>query len=314
MEKRSLGRSDIMIEPLFLGGNVFGWTADEAASFAVLDAFVDEGFSAIDTADVYSLWVPGNRSESEKIIGRWMKSRGNRAKVVLATKVGAELGEGQKGLSAKWIETAVENSLSRLQTDYIDLYQSHVPDASTPHEETLAAYDKLVKAGKVRVIGASNFDEKMLGDASAQSSANGLVCYETLQNEFNLYTRDTYEGPIQDYVVANGMTAIPYFSLASGFLTGKYRSTTDLGKSQRGGDIGKYLDEKGMKILAALDEVSAATGAELAEISLAWINSQPGIAAPIASATSVQQLKSLARGARLKLSDQHLKVLTDAGK
>ena len=189
-----------------------------------------------------------------------------------------------------------------------------MPDASTPHEETLAAYDKLVKAGKVRVIGASNFDEKMLGDASAQSSANGLVCYETLQNEFNLYTRDTYEGPIQDYVVANGMTAIPYFSLASGFLTGKYRSTTDLGKSQRGGDIGKYLDEKGMKILAALDEVSAATGAELAEISLAWINSQPGIAAPIASATSVQQLKSLARGARLKLSDQHLKVLTDAGK
>ena len=314
MEKRSLGLSEIKIEPLFLGGNVFGWTADEAASFAVLDAFVDEGFSAIDTADMYSRWVPGNDSESERIIGRWMKARGNRTKIILATKVGADLGDGQKGLSAKWIEKAVENSLTRLQTDFIDLYQSHVPDPTTPYEETLAAYDKLVKGGKVRVIGASNFDEKMLGDAAAQSSSKSLVRYETLQNEFNLYTRSTYEGPIQDYVVANGMTAIPYFSLAAGFLTGKYRSSSDLVKSQRGGGIGKYLDEKGYRILAAMDQVSEATGSALSEIALAWINAQPGIAAPIASATSVDQLKSLARGARLQLSSEHLKTLTEAGK
>lgn len=313
MEKRPLGQSGISIEPLFLGGNVFGWTADEPTSFAVLDAFVAEGFSAIDTADVYSKWVPGNDSESEKIIGHWMKARGNRSQIVLATKVGADLGDGKKGLSASWIEKAVEDSLRRLQTDYIDLYQSHVPDPSTPEEETLNAYAKLVKAGKVRAIGASNYDTALLSHARSLSDTKSLPVYQTLQNEYNLYTRDKFEGPVQDFVVEHKMGAIPYYSLASGFLTGKYRSKADLSKSPRGEDIESYLDGKGMKILAALDAVSAKTGAAAAEIALAWLNAQPGITAPIASATSVKQLESLARGARLVLSADDVKLLTEAG-
>ncbi len=313
MIKRPLGHAGIGIVPLMLGTNVFGWTADEAASFAVLDAFLDEGFNAIDTADVYSRWVPGNDSESERIIGRWMQARGNRSQVVLATKVGSDMGQGRRDLRASWIEQAVEGSLRRLQTDVIDLYQTHWPDPATPEEETLRAYDKLIKAGKVRAIGASNYDAGLLSQALDLSRDKGLPQYQTLQNEYNLYSRSSYEGAVQDRVVAEGMGAIPYYGLASGFLTGKYRSPADLAQSPRGAGIGKYLDARGLRILSAMDQVSENTGAALAEIALAWILAQPGIAAPIASATSVAQLRSLARGARLVLGADDLKALTKAG-
>ena len=313
MIKRPLGRTGIDIAPLMLGTNVFGWTADEATSFAVLDAFIAEGFSAIDTADVYSRWVPGNDSESERIIGRWMKARGNRALVVLATKVGSDMGQGCKDLSATWIEQAVEASLRRLQTDVIDLYQTHWPDPQTPEEETLGAYDKLIRAGKVRAIGASNYDAALLAKAFDLSRDLGLPKYQTLQNEYNLYSRSSYEGAVQDLVLAEGIGAIPYYGLASGFLTGKYRREADLGQSQRGAGVAKYLDARGLRILAAMDQVSGRTGAALAEIALAWIKAQPGITAPIASATSVAQVESLARGARLVLSPDDLAALTQAG-
>ena len=313
MTKRRLGRTDIFIEPLVLGTNVIGWTADEKTSCAVLDAFVAEGFTAIDTADVYSLWVPGNKSESEKIIGRWLKARGNRDKVQILTKVGSDMGQGKNSLSAAWIEKAATDSLTRLQTDYIDLYQSHWPDPTVTHEETLGAYDKLIKAGRVRFIGASNFDETLLREALSTSEARALPRYETLQNEYNLYTRSKFEGPIQDLVLKEGLSGLAYFSLASGFLSGKYRSAADFGKSARGGGMSKYLDDKGRRILAAQDTVSERTGASPAEIALAWVNAQRGIAAPIASATSIEQLASLARGARLTLSPNDLALLTDAG-
>lgn len=312
MTKRPLGRSGIAIEPLMFGTNVIGWTADEKTSFAVLDAFLAEGFSAVDTADVYSRWVPGNDSESEKIIGRWMKARGNRAQVVLATKVGSDMGQGRLDLRASWIVKAVEDSLTRLQTDVIDLYQTHWPDPATPEDETLGAYDTLIKAGKVRAIGCSNYDETLLGTALALSKARHLPRYETLQNEFNLYSRAGYQGKVQDMVVAEGLGALSYFSLASGFLTGKYRSAADFGKSPRGGSMGKYLDAAGLALLAAMDTVSARTGAALSEIAIAWIVAQPGIAAPIASATSVRQVESLARGARLVLAAEDLALLTAA--
>lgn len=314
MEKRQLGRSGIAIAPFILGTNVIGWTADEKTSFAVLDAFLAEGFTAIDTADVYSRWVPGNDSESERIIGRWLKARGNRDKVHVFTKVGSDVGQGKKDLSAAWIEKAVEASLTRLQTDYIDLYQSHWPDPTVSQEETLSAYDKLIKAGKVRAIGASNYDEKLLGEALKLSAEKGLPRYETVQNEFNLYTRDKYEGPVQDLVVAEGLSSIPYYGLAAGFLTGKYRTPEDLKGKARGGSAERYLNDKGLKVLAAMDAVAKRTGAAHAEIALAWINAQPGIGAPIASATSVEQLASLARGARLVLDKDDLALLDAAGR
>ena len=312
METRALGRSGISIAPLMLGSNVFGWTADEAASFAVLDAFVAAGFTAIDTADVYSRWVPGNDSESERIIGRWMKSRGNRNRVVIATKVGSDMGQGRRDLRASWIVKAVEGSLTRLQTDVIDLYQTHWPDPETPEEETLGAYEGLIKAGKVRAIGCSNYDAELLGRA-LNLAAKGMPRYETLQNEYNLFSRAAYEGAVQDRVVAEGMGALPYFSLASGFLTGKYRTAADFGQSARGAGMAKYLTPRGLAILAAMDGVAARTGAKHAEVALAWINAQPGITAPIASATSVAQVESLARGARLTLSAGDLASLTKAG-
>ena len=314
MTKRRLGRSELMIEPLVLGTNVVGWTADEPTSFAVMDAFVDEGFSAIDTADSYSRWVPGNDSESEKIIGRWMKARGNRDKIVLMTKVGSDMGQGHRDLSAKWIEEEVEHSLKRLQTDYIDLYQSHWPDPNTPQEETLKAHDRLIKAGKVRVIGTSNHDAGLLTEAVEISRREGIARYETLQNEFNLYMRDKFEGAVQDICVKEQISGIHYFGLAAGFLTGKYRVPADAQKSPRGkGVVDKYLNPKGLSILSALDAVSARTGAALGEIALAWVAAQPAVAAPIASATSVEQVKSLARGARLSLSEADLKALSAAG-
>ncbi len=315
MSKRRLGRSELEIEPLVLGGNVFGWTDDEATSFAVLDAFVDAGFNAIDTADVYSRWLPGHQGgESETILGKWMKSRGNRSRVVLMTKVGADMGQGHNDLSARWIEQAVENSLRRLQTDVIDLYQSHWPDPNTPQEETLTAHDRLIKAGKVRAIGSSNQDVALLTEALEISKRRGLARYETIQNEFNLYSRDKFEGPVQDLCVREGISGLAYYGLAAGFLTGKYRSEADFSKSPRGARMAKYLDAKGRRILSAMDAVSARTGAALAEIAIAWIIAQPGIGAPIASATSVQQLESLVRGASLQLSPEDLRELTDAGR
>jgi aryl-alcohol dehydrogenase-like predicted oxidoreductase len=314
MAKRKLGRTDLSIDPIVLGTNVVGWTIDEKTSFEVLDAYVAEGFAAIDTADLYSRWVPGNDSESEKIIGRWMKARGNRDQVLVFTKVGADMGQGHPDLSAKWIEEEVEASLARLQTDYIDLYQSHVPDPKTPQEKTLEAYDRLVKAGKVRFIGASNYDVALVSEALEISRREGIARYDTLQNEFNLYTRNKLEGPLQDLCVKEQVSGIHYYGLARGFLAGKYRKPEDAAKSPRGKSaVDTYLNDKGRRILAALDAVSARTGAALSEIALAWVAAQPGVAAPIASATSVEQVRSLARGARLTLSDADLAELTVAG-
>jgi aryl-alcohol dehydrogenase-like predicted oxidoreductase len=315
MTKRRLGRSELMIEPWVLGTNVVGWTADEPTSFAVMDAFVDEGFNAIDTADSYSRWVPGNESDSEKIIGRWMKARGNRDKVLIFTKVGSDMGQGHRDLSAKWIEQEVEASLKRLQTDHIDLYQSHWPDPNTPQEETLKAHDRLIKAGKVRAIGTSNQDETLLSEALEISEREGIARYETIQNEFNLYNRDKFEGPVQDICLREQISGIHYYSLASGFLSGKYRTQADAQKSPRGrGVVNTYLNDKGRRILAAMDNVAARSGAALSEIALAWVAAQPAVAAPIASATSIEQVKSLARGARMELSAADLEQLTAAGR
>lgn len=257
--------------------------------------------------------MPGNDSDSEKIIGRWLKARGNRDKVHLFTKVGSDMGQGKTDLSAKWIAESVEGSLRRLQTDHIDLYQSHWPDPTVNHEETLEAYDRLIAAGKVRFIGASNYDAALLSAALAAADARGLPRYQTLQNEYNLYTRDRFEGPVQELVLREGLSVITYYSLASGFLSGKYRSKDDLGQSPRGKGIAKYLDDRGMRILAALDTVADRTGAAHSEIALAWIAAQPGVAAPIASATSLAQMQSLMNGARLALAPDDLALLTAAG-
>ena len=313
MTKRRLGRSELFIDPLVLGTNVFGWTADEKTSFDILDAYVGEGFTAIDTADAYSRWVPGNESESEKIIGRWLKARGNRDKVLIFTKVGSDMGQGKRDLSAKWIAEAVEGSLKRLQTDYIDLYQSHWPDPTVTQEETLTAYDKLIKAGKVRYIGASNYDTALLSEALRLSDQLGLPRYETLQNEYNLVTRDKYEGDVQDLLIKNGLSAITYYGLAAGFLSGKYRKQEDL-VGARSGSVQRYFNDKGLKVLAAMDDVSSRAGAALPEIALAWVAAQPGVAAPLASATSTTQLQSLVRGARLTLAVEDVKLLNEAGK
>jgi len=309
MTKRQLGRTDLSFEPLVFGGNVFGWTLEEAETFKVLDAFLDAGFAAIDTADSYG------KGKSETILGNWMKARGNRARVVVMTKVASEMASPEeKGLSARWITAEVENSLRRLQTDHIDLYQSHRPDPETPQAETLEVYDRLVKAGKVRWIGASNFSAEQHAEAEALSIGKGWTRYESEQPEYNLYARDRFEGSLQDFCIANQIGVIPYFSLAAGFLTGKYRSEADFGQSPRGARMGRYLDDKGLRILAAMDKVAAETGAKLAEIALAWLNAQPGVTAAIASATSLEQLASLAKGVRLELSPAQLEALTAAGR
>lgn len=312
MDRRPLGRSELVIEPLVLGGNVFGWTADQAKGFEILDAYVDQGFTAIDTAEGYPNWVPGNPpGMSETIIGEWLKARGNRAAVHIFTKVNSNK---TSGLSADAIKTSVEASLKRLQTDYIDLYQSHWPDPNVEHEETLAAYDVLVRAGMVRVIGASNYTAEMLKEANEVSVIKSLPRYESIQPRFNLYDRGEFEGALQDFAVENEVGVITYYSLAAGFLTGKYRSDADFGKSQRGGGAKAYLDDKGHKILAALDQVAEANKATPAEVALAWLVAQPGVTAPIASATSVEQVESLAKGVRLKLSDEDVAALTAAGR
>jgi aryl-alcohol dehydrogenase-like predicted oxidoreductase len=315
MQKRKLGRSGLEVSPLAFGGNVFGWTADEATSFKLLDRFVGEGFNFIDTADMYSKWVPGNKGgESETIIGKWLKKSGKRDKVVIATKLGMEMAPGKKGLSPAYIKSAVEDSLKRLQTDYIDLYQSHTDDAETPLADTLGAYDKLIKAGKVRVIGASNYGAERFEEALAVSKKNNLPRYESMQPNYNLIDRADFESKMQDVCVRNDVGVISYFSLASGFLTGKYRSEADLAKGPRGQMVKKYLNDKGFKVLDALDSVAKETSSTPGRVALAWVLAQPAIAAPIASATSLPQLEDLFAATRLKLDAGALQRLDAASR
>lgn len=315
MEKRALGRSGLEVSPLCFGGNVFGWTADAATSFRLLDRFVDAGLDFIDTADSYSTWVPGHQGgESETIIGDWLKARGGRDKVVIATKVGSEMGPGKKGLSAAYIREEVEASLRRLKTDHIDLYQSHWDDPQTPFEETLGAYKELIDAGKVRAIGASNLDAKRLKEALDTSARAGLPRYESLQPHYSLAERAGYEGELEDLCRAEGLGVITYFSLARGFLTGKYRSEADLGQSPRGEGIGQYLNERGMRILAALDDVAGQHGARPAQVALAWLMARPGVTAPIASATRPEQLEDLIAATRLRLGPADIGRLDEASR
>jgi aryl-alcohol dehydrogenase-like predicted oxidoreductase len=302
MQRRRLGRSDLQVSPICFGGNVFGWTVDESSSFRLLDGFLAAGANFIDTADMYSTWVPGHvGGESETIIGRWMKSRGNRDQVILATKVGSPMGPDKKGLRPAYMREAVEASLRRLQTDYIDLYQSHRDDADTPQEETLTAYADLVRQGKVRVIGASNFTADRMREALAISARQGLPRYESLQPEYNLYARAGYEAELEPLCRREEIGVIGYFSLASGFLTGKYRSEADFAKSPRGEDMGSYLNARGLRILAALDAAAKDLGATPAQVAIAWLVARPGITAPIASATNDAQLADLIAGATLRL-------------
>src|SRR5215216_1395361 len=313
METRELGHSGLKVSPLCFGGNVFGWTADGQRSFELLDAFIAAGFNFIDTADVYSRWVPGNQGgESEAIIGKWMKSRGNRSRIVIATKLGMEM-RGAKGLSKAHIRASLEGSLQRLQTDYVDLYQSHRADPETPIEETLAAYAELIKAGKVRVIGASNYNVTELGAALDMSARLNLPRYETLQPEYNLCLREPYEQELEPVCLKHGLGVISYYSLAAGFLTGKYRSDKDFDKSPRGLGMKKYLDARGLRILAALDTVAAETNATPAQVALAWLIARPSITAPIASATTRAQLDEFAGAVSLKLGADAIQRLNDAG-
>ena len=313
MIKRKLGNSGLEVAPIAFGGNVFGWTVDEAMSFKLLDAFVGAGFSLVDTADLYSRWVPGNTGgESETIIGNWFKQSGKRDAVVLATKVGMDMGGEKKGLSRKYILRAVENSLKRLQTDRIDLYQSHTDDPETPLDETLEAYFQLIKQGKVRAIGASNYTEPRLGEALAASETNRLPRYETLQPWYNLFDREEYESGLEALCLKKGLGVITYYSLASGFLSGKYRSEHDLAKSARGGGVKKYLTRRGFRILDALDRVAAAHNSTPATVALAWLIARPSVTAPIVSATNPAQLDELLRAAALVLGNDAVDLLNTA--
>jgi len=314
MTKRRLGATDLEISPLVFGGNVFGWTADRATSFALLDAFVDAGGTMIDTADVYSAWVPGHTGgESEAVIGEWLRTSGKRDKVLIATKVGMLPGEGGEKLAPARIAAACEASLKRLGTDRIDLYFAHQDDEATPQEAALEAFDRLVDAGKVRVLGASNFHAARLKSANEAATAAGLPHYHVLQPEYNLVSRHKFEGELQDYCIGHNIGVVPYYGLASGFLTGKYRSADDLGKSVRGGRMADLLEGKGRKVLNTMDEVAAESGATLAQIALAWLIAQPGVTAPIASATSVKQLAELMPAVTLGLTPDQLARLTEAG-
>jgi aryl-alcohol dehydrogenase-like predicted oxidoreductase len=313
MKKRKLGNSDLFVYPIAFGGNVFGWTADEKKSFEILDGFTHAGFNFIDTADVYSAWVPGNAGgESETIVGNWMSQRNNRDKIILATKVGAPMGPDKKGLSKKYIFQAVEDSLKRLKTDYIDLYQSHYDDLDTPIQETLEAYHQLIKEGKVRWIGASNLSPERLTESLEIAKKLNLPKYQTLQPEYNLYQREGYEKNFEQIVQDNNLGTINYYALASGFLTGKYRSEADLNKSQRGGAVKNYLNERGFKILKALDDVSEQYSADQASIALAWLIARPSITAPIASVTSLDQLEDLKKAATLNLNVEDIAILDEA--
>jgi aryl-alcohol dehydrogenase-like predicted oxidoreductase len=312
MEKRELGKSGIQVAPFAFGGNVFGWTADEKTSFTLLDGFLDAGFDFVDTADVYSRWVPGHTGgESEAIIGNWLKTTGKRDQIIIATKVGKPM-DNEKGLSKAYITKAVEASLKRLQTDYIDLYQSHDDDSDTPLEETLETYTDLIKQGKVRAIGASNYSASRFREALQVSKDNGFARYKSLQPEYNLYDRKEYETEYESLCRESSIGVITYYSLASGFLTGKYRSENDLNKSKRGGGVKKYLNGRGYKILAALDKVAEEYNATPASIALAWVMARPGITAPIASATNIQQLNELTKAASLNLKSEAIELLTAA--
>jgi aryl-alcohol dehydrogenase-like predicted oxidoreductase len=314
MEFRPLGRSALQVSPLCFGGNVFGWTVDERTSHSLLDAWVDAGFNFIDTADVYSRWVPGHAGgESEAVIGRWLKQGGRRSRVVIATKVGMDMGEGRVGLKPERIREAVEASLRRLQVDCIDLYQAHKDDENTPLEATLAAFAKLVEQGKVRVIGASNYSAPRLAEALATSKRLGVPRYESLQPLYNLYDREEFERDLQPLCLREQVGVINYYALAAGFLTGKYRSAADATKSQRGAStVKKYLNPRGLRILAALDQVAERTGHTPAQVAIAWVMAQPAITSPIASATSVQQLQELVQAAQLKLDAEALALLDKA--
>jgi aryl-alcohol dehydrogenase-like predicted oxidoreductase len=313
MEKRVLGRSGIELPPLMFGGNVFGWTADEATSFRLLDALMAAGFNAIDTADVYSVWVKGHQGgESETVIGNWLKRRGKRDDVIIATKVGSVMGSGDKGLSRAWILKEVDASLKRLQTDVIDLYQSHRDDPETPQEETAQAFADLVKQGKVRVLGASNFTAARLKSALEVSRTHGLPRYESLQPHYNLVERPIYEADLEPLCQAEGLGVINYYALGAGFLTGKYRSEADLSKSTRGGGVKKYLNERGLGVLKALDDVAARHKATPAQVALAWLMARPSITAPIASATTLEQLQDILKAAALRLSATDIAQLNQA--
>ncbi|MBP2167500.1 aryl-alcohol dehydrogenase-like predicted oxidoreductase [Erwinia toletana] len=316
LTERQLGRSELQVPPLTFGGNVFGWTIDQTTSFSLLDALVEKGLNFIDTADVYSRWAPGNQGgESETIIGNWLKRSGKREQIVLATKVGMEMGPAKSGLAANYIRQSVEDSLRRLQTDYIDLYQAHRDDQDTPLAETLATFDALVKEGKVRAIGASNYSAERLAEALKVSKEHNLVRYETLQPEYNLYDRQGYENGLQQLAVEQELGVINYYSLASGFLSGKYRTPQDASKSKRGdGVVQKYLNPRGLKILAALDQIADGRGVSQTQVALAWQIVQPGISAPIVSATSLEQLEELVKAASLKLNIAEIEQLTEASR
>ncbi|QPH39660.1 aldo/keto reductase [Pedobacter endophyticus] len=312
MEKRTLGKTDLSIAPIVFGGNVFGWTIDERKSFEILNRFVESGFNFIDTADVYSRWAPGNNGgESETIIGNWLKEHNKRHDVIIATKVGSDMGQG-KSLKKDYIINEVEHSLSRLQTDYIDLYFSHFDDETTPVEETLGAYETLIKEGKVRWIGASNFSADRLKESLHYSANHNLPRYEVYQPGYNLYDRQEFEQEHEKICLDHGLGVITYYSLASGFLTGKYRNEDDLNKSQRGGGVKKFLNERGYRILEALDQVSAAHSVEPASVALAWLIYRPSVTAPIASVTDLDQLKSFENAASLKLTAEDISILDKA--
>lgn len=310
MQTRQLGQSSLHVAPLAFGGNVFGWTADENTSFALLDEFVARGFNFIDSADVYSRWVPGNTGgESETILGRWLKARGNRHKVIVATKLGIEMAPGKKGLSRQYMQEAVEASLRRLQTDYIDLYQSHRDDPDTPIEETLGAYADLIRQGKVREIGASNFTAARLAESLRVSTGQGLPRYQSLQPLYNLVERQEFEGELETLCLRETIGVIPYYALASGFLTGKYRSAADTEGRSRGSRVTKYLNAQGLGVLRALDEVARRYDASPGQVALAWMIARPGITAPIASATNVEQLREIMRAPEIALDSDAIATI-----
>ena len=313
MQKRILGTTGLEVSPVTLGGDVFGQTIGEQQSFDILNAWIAAGFNFIDTADSYSNWVPGNKGgESETIIGNWIKKQGNRNEIIISTKLGSEMGPGKKGLSKKYIIEAAEASLLRLQTDYIDLYQAHWPDPSTPHEESLEAYSRLLKEGKVRAIGASNFSAQQLTDSLEAGRINNLPSYKTLQSLYNLYDRAVFENELEKICVDNNIGVINYSALARGFLTGKYRGESDFSKSARGGSVKKYLTDRGLRILKALDEVAARKNSTPASVSIAWLLTRPAVSAPIASVTSIEQLKGLSEAVKLQLDKDAVELLDKA--
>jgi aryl-alcohol dehydrogenase-like predicted oxidoreductase len=313
MEKRKIAQTTMEVAPLCFGGNVFGWTIDEATSFTLLDAFAAAGLNFIDTADSYSNWAPGNKGgESETIIGKWMKQKGNRQQIIIATKLGSDLGGDNKGLSRRYMMKAVEGSLKRLQTDYIDIYQAHYDDPSTPIEETLESFNDLIKQGKVRAIGASNFSAGRLSESLDISRKKQLASYQTLQPLYNLYDRAEFEKELQSICIEKQISVIPYFSLASGFLTGKYRSEKDFTKSTRGEGMKKYMNDRGFSIIASLNSLAKEYNVTPAAVALAWLKQRPSILAPIASATTHQQLTEIIASTRLQLSHDAIQKLNEA--